>query len=319
MTAQSDHTPDNAADTILRDALVSGDALLSSVAPILSHLVATPDNTLFNDQVVASIRARAAHVASQLLTAQGEAQPSGDVAGFVAAAKDGLAAHLLRTPAFLVYCHALTIEAQLALSLEKRSGLDPVLPPFVQEAVAAGDAELASAAMAALTAQARFMQYHRRMALPVVELPANVLDAIIDNWHNFAGANARNALAQAEMKLRATRDEVTARTVLMDRLLERHERPEAALSLSHAGVSMFACALANATSQLRDRTVLAMTEQQAARLAVSLRAAGLPEKGVAQQFAFLRPDRSAPEGIGSLRRETARGLLRALPVQAGDT
>ncbi len=191
MSAQSDHTSDNAVDTILRDALASGDALLSSVAPILSHLVATPDNTLFNDQVVASIRARAVHVASQLLTTQGEAQPGDDVAGFVAAAKDGLAADLLRAPAFLLHCHALTIEAQIALALEKRSGLDPVLPPFVQEAVAADDVELASAAMAALTAQARFMQYHRRMSLPLVELPEAVLDAIISVWQDFAGADAR--------------------------------------------------------------------------------------------------------------------------------
>ncbi len=128
-----------------------------------------------------------------------------------------------------------------------------------------------------------------------------------------------NALAQGEMKLRMKRDEVTPRTVLMDRMLERHERPEAALSLSHAGVHMFASVLAATASQPRDRTVLAMTEQQGARLAVSLRAAGVPEKGIAQQFAFLRPDRSAPEGIGTLRRETASGLLRASPLQAGDT
>ncbi len=318
MTAQSDHTPDNAADTFLRDAVASGDALLSSVAPILSHLVATPDNTLFNDQVVASIRARVVHVASQLLTAQGEAQPGDDVAGFVAVAKDGLVPDLLRAPAMLLHCHALTIEAQVALVLEKRSGLDPVLSPFVQEAVAADDVELASAAMAALTAQARFMQYHRRMALPLVELPEAVLDAIIDVWRNFAGADARNAVAQAEMKLRTKRDEVTPRTVLIDRMLQRHERPEAALSLSHAGVHMFASALAGAAAQPRERTVLAMTEQQGARLAVSLRAAGVSEKNIAQQFAFLRPDRSAPEGIGTLRRETASGLLRASPLQADD-
>ena len=76
--------------------------------------MATTANSLFNDQVIATIRGRAEHTASQLLQAQAEASGERDPEEFAAALCTELAAELLAVDAFLLHCHALTIEAQTA-------------------------------------------------------------------------------------------------------------------------------------------------------------------------------------------------------------
>jgi hypothetical protein len=49
-----------------------------------------------------------------------------------------------------------------------------VLSPLVQELVAAKEGDMAALAMTVLAAQARFMQHHRRMELPLGELPGDL-------------------------------------------------------------------------------------------------------------------------------------------------
>ena len=54
-----DASPEVVADQeSLRDALARGNAALARIGPILTHLLATPDHSLFSDEIVARIRGR---------------------------------------------------------------------------------------------------------------------------------------------------------------------------------------------------------------------------------------------------------------------
>ena len=57
----------------LREALARGNTTLARIGPILSHLLATPDHSLFSDELVARIRGMCHHLAWQVLRAQAEA------------------------------------------------------------------------------------------------------------------------------------------------------------------------------------------------------------------------------------------------------
>jgi hypothetical protein len=82
-------------------------------------------------------------------------------------------------------------------------------------------------------------------------------------------------------------------------------------------VSIFATALAVASRQERDLAVLSLSGRQFARLALSLRAAGLSQPEVEAQFAYLYPELMLPEGFDLLRAERAAAMLSpALPEAA---
>ena len=56
-------TPVAADHESLRDALVRGNATLARIGPILAHLMATPDHSLFSDEIIARIRGMCHHLA----------------------------------------------------------------------------------------------------------------------------------------------------------------------------------------------------------------------------------------------------------------
>ena len=71
-------------ETRLRDELAQGDAILSTAAPILRHLLVNEDQALFSDEVVARVRWMLTDVARQLLHALAEAAQIGERVEFVA-------------------------------------------------------------------------------------------------------------------------------------------------------------------------------------------------------------------------------------------
>ncbi len=83
----------------------------------------------------------------------------------------------------------------------------------------------------------------------------------------------------------------------------------AALSVGHAGAAIFLSALAVVTHQDRDLAVVATNDRQVARLALSLRAAGLKPKAIEEQFAYLHPDVTLPDGFDALRIDRAAAML----------
>lgn len=298
-------------DELLREELERGDAILASARPILRHLLANDDRALFSDEMIARIRGMMTHVAGQLLFAEAAAAEAEDRADYVAERQDELAQALFEDTAFLAHAHALTLEAQLTERLQARSGIDSVLSPLVQELLAAKDEEMAALAMTVLASQARFMQHFRRMELPLGELPGDLFHQALVLLRDQAGDPA-DAAEVAERTLRETYDEAGGRLGLIARLvMAMGQKAVRALAIDHAGLAIFATALSMASGQKRDIAVLSFADRQFARLALALRAAGLRQQAVEEQFLFLHPDTTLPAGFDLIRADRAAEMLAA--------
>ena len=295
-------------ETVLRDELGRGDAMLATSRPILRHLLANDDHALFSDEMIARVRGMMHHVARQLLFAQAAAGGTLDRAGYADERQEALAQALFENTDFLAHAHALTLEAQLADRLQRRSGIDAVLSPLVQELAAAREMDTAALAMAVLAAEARFMQHHRRMELPLGELPGDLFHKALLLLRSQADES--EAAEEAERKLREGYDERAGRLGLLARLvMAMGQKAVRALAIDHAGLAIFSTALAMASGQERSLTVLSFADRQFARLALALRAAGLKQQAVEEQFLYLHPEISLPDGFDRLRADRAAALL----------
>lgn len=303
-------------EQVLRDELVRGDALIAATRPILRHLLAHDDDALFSDEIVARVRGMMLDLARQLLTAQAEAAEIADCPRFVAERQDELAQAMFEDAAFLSHVHALSLEAQLTERLQARSGIDAVLSPLVRELAATDDPVTAGLAMAVLAAQARFVQQHRRMELPLGELPGDLFHKGLLFMRSQAGAGDERA-EQAERRLRGEYEEGAGRLALLSHLIMGLGSGTAgALAVDHAGLALFATALAAASGQERPLTLLSFADRQFGRLALSLRAAGLAQLAVEQQFLFLHPEAALPDGFEMLPTDRATAVLSASQPEA---
>ncbi|MGX7952609.1 hypothetical protein ACWPM1_08585 [Tsuneonella sp. HG249] len=299
---------DAAVQEVLRDQLAQGDAVLASIAPVLGHLLASNDQSLFTDEIVSRVRGMVAHIARQLVISGSENPEGIDPRELKNDQQlNGMTTTLLSDPSLVAHCHSLALEWQLTMKLEKRSAIDPVLSPLLQALIASDDAPVASGAMAALAAQARFVQQQRRMELPIEELPAGLFDRVLANARE-AGGMAPQPIA----KLRSDYRESEGRLALMAKLISgMGSGAVAALSVRHAGLAIFLSALAAATHQDRDLAAVATNERQLARLALALRAAGLRPREVEEQVLHIHPDLALPSGFNMLRADHAAALLAA--------
>ncbi len=306
-------------EAVLRDELAHGDVVLGTIGPILGHLIANHDHSLFSDEIVARIRGTVGGIARQLLEIQGQVQGDSDPHGFAERNGDELAELLAANAGFLTHCHALALECQLADRLRARNSIDPVLSPLMQSLVASDDPAMASLAMQALASQARFIQRQKRMQLPLGELPADLFHDALLRWRDYAGGIDADTLAQIETRMRRDFDESASRLGLLSRMVAAMGGgARAALSISHAGISLFLTALAASSHQDRDIVALSTNDRQLARLALALRGSGLNPREVEEQFLYLHPDISLPDGFSQLRVDRARDMLAsARSWQAG--
>ncbi|MGX7895156.1 hypothetical protein [Tsuneonella sp. HG222] len=303
-------------EATLRDELAQGDAVLSTATPILRHLLVNEDQALFGDEVVARVRGMIGDIARQVLFAHAEASRASDRIAFADQRAEPLVAALANDPALLAHLHALTIEGQLARRLNARTGADLVLSPLLQELVASRDEPVAAAAMSAITAQARFGQQQQRMALPLGELPGDLFHHAMLAFRT--AADGEDGAEAAEKALRESFDEGLGRIGLLAHLVMRLGKGAVrALDVDNAGMAIFITALAMASGQSRDTAVLSLSERQFARLALALRAAGLSQAAVEEQFLYLHPDFLLPDGFEKLRADRAAAMLSASPVRAG--
>lgn len=304
---------DQAAETVervLRDELVEGDATIAAARPILRHLLANDDDGLLGEETVARVRGLVLSVAEQLLFVQAAAAGARDRPAYVGLRGDALALALCADTTFLAHAHALTVEAQLVERLQQRNGIDPVLTPLIEELVASRDGELAALAMGVLASQARFQQQWRRMELPLGELPGELFHRVLVVLRDEAAYEDDPAAERAERELRDGYREGESRLGLITRLVMGMDREAArALAIEHAGLAIFATALALASGQERDLVVLSFAERHSARLALALRAAGLNQHALLEQVLALRPDAALPEGFEALPAERAGALL----------
>ena len=305
---------ENALENELRTELEQGDRVIATARPILRQLIANDDHSLFNDEVIARIRGMVRHSVRQMLHAVADVMPASVAERakreeFVDDHSATVAAPLLDDAAFLFHAHTLVLEARLAERLQQRSGIDPVLSPLLQELAASSDPELAGQAMQVLAAQTRFMQHQRRMEWPLNELPADLFHKAILVLQTTTIAPA-DVLFAAQEKLRQEYDEGRRRVGQITRMIETMERKaRRALALDHAGLAIFVTAMAVASEQDRELAVMALCDNQFARLALSLRAAGLEQREVEKQFVFLHPDVDLPSGFASLGGDSAARLL----------
>lgn len=296
-------------EDMLLGELAQGDVILSTARPILRHLLANDEHALFNDAVIATIRGMMVHLARQMLFELAASLGQDDRGTFVAARQDALATSLLGDTGLLGHAHALTIEAQLADRLHARSGIDPVLSPLMQDLAASRDEDLATMAMRVVASQARFMQHQRRMELPLDELPASLHDAATRLLKATEGDWPKETHDLCE-RLREQHGDGERRIGQINRLLRTlGEEAGPALSIEQSGLAIFATALSLASAQDRDVVVLSLAENQRARLALSLRAAGLEKSAVEQQFLYLHPEVSPPSGFDAMPVDRALALL----------
>jgi hypothetical protein len=300
-------------ETTLRTELAQGDAVLATARPILGHLLAHDDVAMFNDEVIARVRGMVQHVARQLVFAAADAANLRDRDRFARQWQDLVARPLLADTDFLSHAHGLVLEAQLADRLHRRSGIDAVLSPLLQDLAGSADPAQAALAMAVIATQARHVQHCRRMELPLAELPGALFHRAVLAL-DALGKDHADAVDQTQVGLRRGYDEADGRLGLIGRLVTglAEQRPRA-LSLDHAGPALFVSALALASGQPRDLTVMALGDRHYARLALSLRAAGLLQPDVLKQFQLIHPDVVLPGGFDILQPAGAAQML----AQAG--
>lgn len=292
----------------LRQELARGDMALAGVAPVLSHLLSSPGQALVSEDVLARMRGMLGDLARQLLVAYAEA--AGNASPPTTEARAALASVLATSGILVSHCYALAMESQLSERLEQGGAIDQVLTPLLQELIASPEEAVAELAMATMSAQARFVQAQRRMDLPLGELPAELFLEVLALARQTDGVSAEDKV-RADQRLRVHYDESTGRLGLLTRLVGGLAGGiRAALDLDHAGVALFATALARATRQPRELAILSCHERQLVRLALGLRSAGLKPADVARQFVLIHGDMPVPEGLAEIAPEEALALLQ---------
>lgn len=297
-----------AVEDVLRADLVRADMVIATTRPILRHLLANGDQSMFSDELIAKIRGMMGHVARQLLFAQGQAANVVDLGEYADEREAYLAQMLFEDTEFLAHAHALTIEAQLAEQLQRRSGIDAVLSPLLQEFAAVSNSQMAALSMRVLAEQARFVQHQRRMELPLTELPGDLFHKALLLLRN-QGEDSASA-DKAESALRKDFNEAENRLGLITRMImEMGNKAPRALAIDHAGLAVFCTALAMASGQDRNLAILSLSENQLARLALSLRAAGLKQSAVEEQLLYIHPDATLVAGFETMTTDRASALL----------
>jgi hypothetical protein len=306
------------AERVLREELARANRALDGVAPVLGHVLASSGHALVSDAIVARLRGMLNDIARQLVEGLDVSLIAMD--GPAAADPvDALSGQLAGDAPLLTYLHALALEGILTEQLDQRAGIDPVLSPLWQELIASADASTGEKAMQALAAQSRFMQAQRRMQLRLLELPAETLERVLRIWVRSVPLEHEPTVTEAMRALKNEYDEAQTRVGLIARLTAGMRGGSiAALELDHAGLALFASALAQLSGQRRIEAVLACHERQAARLALSLRAAGLEPSAIERQFLILEPSERVPTGLGDLAPDAARAMLHGAGRDGAD-
>jgi hypothetical protein len=294
-----DPAADDTAEALLADALSREARALSAVVPVLRHLLSCETPALLSDAILARVRGMIADCAAQWLAIAAGRDPAIRLP-LTPESLDPLTERLMADEALLAHCHALAAEGLIAERLQQRSAIDPVLSPLLQELIAAEDPAVASLAMSTLAAQSRFVQSQRRMELPLGELPPELFHHLLAGLPDGA----------SRARLQADYDEATSRIGLLARLVAAMRRGAlAALALDHAGLALFASALADAARQPRAGVVLACHEGQGMRLALLLRAAGQGAAAIERQLGLTEPAGHVPHALAALTPDRAAALL----------
>ncbi|MGY6551943.1 MAG: hypothetical protein ACXIT4_08610 [Erythrobacter sp.] len=294
----------------LYEGLQRSEHSLAAVIPVLRHLLVSEGPSLVNEAVVARVRGMLDDLARQAYFGK---RPAAGPTSAAAPVIEDIANRLADDSSLLAHIHTLALESQLAERFEQRLSLDPVLSPLMQELIASDDSMIAELAMNTLSAQARFIQGQRRMELPLVELPADLLGTVIRTAEDLAHPGAAGPM----VALRATYDEAATRLALLERLVGAMRRAAVAcLAFDRAGLALFASGLARLSGQMRAKTLMACSEQQGPRLALALRAAGLDGSAIERQGLLIGAGSNLGTGIDAISPAEARRYLQTCELPA---
>lgn len=156
------------------------------------------------------------------------------------------------------------------------------------------------------------------MQLPLNELPGDLLHGALLAMRSVAPASDDADAERAETVIRHGYVESRTRLGLASRLVAGlPDGGLSALSLGNAGAALFLTALSLGSAQDRDLMTLASDESQVARLALTLRACGLKQPAVEEQFLTLHPDIALPEGFERIGADQAAAMLAAAAPSIG--
>lgn len=299
-------------DDGLRENLAQGDAQIASIAPVLRHLLANNEHSVFGDEIIARVRGMLSGLARQLLTALAPGAGGDDEGWYSDADTASLVQALCGTADLVGHVHALALEWQLTERLQIRLSVDPVVPPLLQALIASPDPAIAAAAISLLAQQARFAQGQRRMQLPLAELPGDLLHAVLAVFEDHIRVDpvTQVNMAQTLATIRKNFDESRSRLGLISRIVAgMGSGAGAALNITHAGPAIFLSALAMASGQDRHVATLSTIESQLTRLVLSLRAAGLKQHEIEEQVTALHPEGCLPDGFEQMGPDRAAALL----------
>lgn len=266
-------------DRLLADLDLGGRDLVA-IGPVLRHLVAHPDSSLFGEEIVARARGMIESLALRLLRTAGERM--------VDTGLPGLVARLCDHEGLLVHVHALALEGQVTAALAGR-GIDSTLPPLLQARMAGGPADTAALAMAILAAQTRFIRCQQRMELDFAELPGDLLHDVLRIMAEVTGAEGASAVRSVQTGY----DERKSRLALLAQVgLGLGDDFHAGLDPAQAGFALYCTALSLVTGQDRDAVVVAAARGQEARLGLMLAMAGLAPSAREAVLLCLHPDAS---------------------------
>jgi hypothetical protein len=289
----------------LRAQLARSDALAGTVLPILRHLVSNESGAVFGDEVIARVRAMMVQLTGELLAVvrSGAQEP-----GIDRSEEDKLFAALLTTPDLLAHLHAQALEWALTARLEARCGVDPVIPPLLQERIASPKAAVHSPAARLLAAQAQWCQAQRRMTITLDALPGEALHATLLAMRSALQGHAGVDHAQAQ--IRAAYDEGATRLGLVARLVsELPDDGAAALELEYAGAALFITALSLRAGQPRDDVSLSLHQPHLTRLALTLISAGLTPSAAERQIALVHEQAQLAPVYDAIRPQEAADIL----------
>lgn len=283
-----------------KQALAGADQRLAMCVALLERHAALGPSRLLDDEIVARVRALATDLARQL---------AGDDIQLIDPVRD----MLLGRRAILLHLAAAAIESRLTCVLSTRRALDAVLPPLVQQrlGLAAGEHHDQSVPAALVAAQTRLGQSLRQMRLPLDELPNDLQQlayAILDV------TRVEHGLVERAARPVGHPEHDTRLALLRQFLASLGDDGASALQLDQAGLSLFLTALAMTTGQPRELVALAIIEDDAIRLALLLRAAGLHPDQAAVQLLALRPDADPALIAVADHEQLASALLNGHPA-----
>lgn len=301
----------NSVDAALHECIAHGEAVIAECTPVLRHLLVIDDPMLFSDRVVAHSRGMLTHIAHQLIGSMDTIPSDKNELSRYLEDVESLYNALMKDSELLACVHAEALEWQLADRLELQLGLDPVMPPLVQELVRSANTELAQLAKEVQAVQANGAQMARRMEMPLKELPAEIFHKVLMIFERkHRGTQQAHKVVQLCETLRKSYAERKRRVNKIARLLVLlGSRLREALSIEKAGVAIFATALAAASGEDRERVIYSFSESQASRLGLTMRAAGFGEEQIRQQIACLYPGLVVRMPYHTIASYKARDLL----------